>query len=60
MPVLSSSPLPNIQLGRDVIGNLSSAATVAANAANAAALPPWEVICAFPVSGQYGFGSRIL
>lgn len=57
MPVLPSSPLANLQLGRDVVGNLSSAASAAANATE---LPPWEVICAFPVSGQYGLGSRIL
>ena len=48
MPVLSSSSLLNTLVDRN-------AGSPAANATNAL-----QVVCAWPVSGQYGTGSRVL
>ncbi|KAK3370615.1 hypothetical protein B0H63DRAFT_487308 [Podospora didyma] len=52
MPVLSSSSLLSPLLSRDTATNISSALT----ATNATV----QVVCAWPVSGQYGPGSRLL
>ncbi|KAK7936156.1 hypothetical protein PG985_001651 [Apiospora marii] len=48
---------PVVPVGdRASISNLTLSNSTPANAT----LPPWEVICAWPVSGQYGPGSRYL
>ncbi|KAK8065067.1 hypothetical protein PG997_011814 [Apiospora hydei] len=39
---------------------LDSSTTTASNSTSPDILPPWQVICAWPVSGQYGPGSRYL
>ncbi|KAK7968014.1 uncharacterized protein PG986_002291 [Apiospora aurea] len=39
---------------------LNTLTTTATNSTPPDTLPPWQVICAWPVSGQYGPGSRYL
>ncbi|KAI1658788.1 hypothetical protein F4813DRAFT_356270 [Daldinia decipiens] len=59
MPALPSTLLLNTIAGRN--GTLESAIVLASNATNAANTDEIvQVICAWPVSGQYGPGSRVL
>ncbi|KAI0436470.1 hypothetical protein F4803DRAFT_572369 [Xylaria telfairii] len=51
MPPLTSAPLVYSLIDRDTIGNASNTTIHQ---------PVVEVVCAWPVSGQYGFGTRIL
>ncbi|GAW26362.1 putative transcription fungi [Rosellinia necatrix] len=48
MPPFVASPLLRSLINRDTIANAS------------AAPPEIQVVCAWPVSGQYGFGTRLL
>lgn len=53
MPALPfATPLLNTLVDRDVISS-----TAASNSTNGTAL---QVVCAWPVSGQYGPGTRVL
>ncbi|KAI0850852.1 hypothetical protein F5Y00DRAFT_268229 [Daldinia vernicosa] len=59
MPALPSTLLLNTVAGRNV--TLESAISLASNATNATNTDEIaQVICAWPVSGQYGPGSRVL
>ncbi|KAI0193121.1 hypothetical protein F4808DRAFT_464910 [Astrocystis sublimbata] len=48
MPPLTTTPLVYSLISRDTLINTTTH------------LPELEVVCAYPVSGQYGFGTRIL
>ncbi|KAI8631205.1 hypothetical protein F5Y19DRAFT_24184 [Xylariaceae sp. FL1651] len=51
MPPLTATPLLQSLIDRDII----------TNASNATGAPPMvQVVCAWPVSGQYGLGTRII
>ncbi|KAI8953040.1 hypothetical protein F4801DRAFT_588644 [Xylaria longipes] len=50
MPPLTATPLVHSLFGRDTIANASNTSIDQ---------PVVQVVCAWPVSGQYGFGTRI-
>ncbi|TRX89059.1 hypothetical protein FHL15_010078 [Xylaria flabelliformis] len=51
MPPLTATPLVNHLIGRDTIFDASNTTTTQ---------PAVQVVCAWAVSGQYGFGTRLL
>ncbi|KAK8032727.1 hypothetical protein PG990_002461 [Apiospora arundinis] len=61
-PVFPTSPLLASLVNRDPVSSLTTSITALATNSTLPdpSLPPWQVICAWPVSGQYGPGSRIL
>ncbi|KAK6815691.1 hypothetical protein PG987_016457 [Apiospora arundinis] len=61
-PVFPTSPPLASFVNRDPVSSLTTSITALATNSTLPdpSLPPWQVICAWPVSGQYGPGSRIL